>query len=188
MSMSRLLLLIFTTLLASRVLAQNPKKKEPARVDGRLVVEDGGGLFSPEAIKRAKGILREVRDTQAREMTIATFREIPESKKKEFEKLAASERDKFWQDWAHSEAKGTRGVFVFICRSPGHITVMADKQVRDQGFVFSDEQRVRDLLLEPLRDSAKVEKEADKLALRDKGLEKAAEYVRDAYKKMVKAK
>jgi hypothetical protein len=177
-------------LLALPVSAADPprKKEPPPKVEGRLIVEDGGGLFSPEAIRKAKGVLSEVRDTQTREMTIMSFREVPASRKAEFEKLTAAERPKYFAAWAAEEARGAkvRGVFVFITRSPGHVQVLADKQIRDKGFTLGDEERVRDLLLEKLRESAKAEKDEDKQALRDKGLLAAAEYVRDSYKKMVK--
>jgi hypothetical protein len=77
-------------------------------------------------------------------------------------------------------------VFILICRKPSHLTVLADKEVRDKGFAGTDEQRVRDILMERFRAGSKLEKEVDKRGEFDKGLINAAEYVRDAYKKMVK--
>ena len=177
-------------LLAPLAPAQAKKeKKEPPKVEGRLIVEDGAGFFSPEAIKRAKGMLAEVKDRVPREMQIMTIRELPEAKAKEFDKLTdAAGKDRFFSDLAKAEARGAkaRGVFVFICRKPGQLTVLADKEVRDKGFAGSDEQRVRDVLIEKFRAGAQLDKEEDKRAAYDKGLLSAAEYVRDAYKKMAK--
>lgn len=171
--------------------AAQPKKekKDPPKIDGRLIVEDGAGFFSPEAIRKAKGALAEVHDIYRREMLVMTLRELPEAKAKEFAKLAdASAKDRFFHDLANDEAKASqaRGVFVLICRNPSHLTLLLDREVRDKGFAGADELRVRDLLIEKFRAGSKLEKEADKRAEFDKGLINAAEYVRDAYKKMVK--
>lgn len=165
------------------------EKKEPPRVEGRLVVEDGAGFFSPEAIKRAKGMLAEVKDRVPREMQIMTIRELPEAKAKEYNKAADEKaQDQVFIDFAKQEARAAkaRGVFIIICLNPRHLMVLADKQIQDKGFGGSDEQRVKDLLVENLRAGRKKDRDEDKRAAYDKGLLSAAEYVRDAYKKMAK--
>lgn len=181
---------LLIALMATPALAQTKKKETPKQplVEARLIVEDAGGMFSPEAIKKAKSVLSEIKDVQSREMDIITFKGIPESKKIAFEKLKADERSKWFSEWAFDEAKTSKakGVFVFICRSPGHIVVLVDKALRDKGFTATDEQRIRDVLAEKFRESTKIEKEDEKQTLRDKGLLNATEFVRDAYKKMVR--
>jgi hypothetical protein len=170
--------------------AQTKKeKKDPPKIDGRLIVEDGAGFFSPESIKRAKSALSEVHDIYRREMQVMTLRELSETKAKEFEKLTDTPaKERFFSELANEEAKAAkaRGVFVLVCRKPAHLTVLADKEIRDKGFAGADEQRVRDILIERFRAGSKLEKEVDKRSEFDKGLINAAEYVRDAYKKMVK--
>jgi hypothetical protein len=165
------------------------EKKDPPKIDGRLIVEDGAGFFTPEAIRRAKGILSEARDIYPREMLVMSLRDLSEAKIKEYEKLAdSSAKERFFSEIAHEEARASkaRGVFVLICRKPSHLIVLADKDVRDKGFAGSDEQRVRDVFVERFREGSKQEKEEEKRAIFDKALISAAEYVRDSYKKMVK--
>jgi hypothetical protein len=167
---------------------KDAKKDSPAKIDGRLIVEDSASLFSADGIKKAKEILAELKDTGAPEMNVVTFKELPESKKKDFEAAKDKEttRTRFFTDWAKAESKGARGVFVLICVSPARIQTLVDKQLRDKGFTAKDETALADLLLAKFRETRKVEKEEEKAALRDKGLILAAEYVRDVYKKIAK--
>lgn len=167
---------------------KDPKKDPPAKAEGRLIVEDSAALFSADAIKKAKEILAEVKDLGMREMTVTTFKEIPESKKKEFEtaKTNESSRVRFFSDWAKAEAKGSRGVIVLICVNPPRIQSAVDKQMRDKGFAKKDETALDDLLLAKFRETLKIDKAEEKAALRDKALIQAAEHVRDVYKKIGK--
>jgi hypothetical protein len=178
-------------LLAPLAQAQSGKAKETVRLaaKGRLICEDTAGIFSPEAIKKAKGYLAEVQDHYSHEMEILSLRELPEAKRKEFEKLTdTAAKEHFFTELARDEAKASqaRGVFVLIVRKPHYLIVLTDRQTKDKGFTSSDEQRVRGLFLDAFRDASKAEKEEDKQALYDKGLLSAAEYVRDAYKKIAK--
>lgn len=180
---------VFSALVVSSALAE-PKKKETVlpKVEGRLIVQDQGDLFSPDGVKKAKSILAEVMDRSSREMFVVTYKELPEAKKKSFEKLDNSaDKQRFFEDWIKEELKGqqARGVVVFICRSPGHVHVLADKQIRDKGFGSSDEKQLVTILLEKFKE-ARDKPEEERAAIRDKGLLNAAEYVRDAYKKMVR--
>jgi hypothetical protein len=167
---------------------QAKKEKERPKIEGRLIVEDRAELFSPEGVKRAKAILGEIKDTTHREMSLVTFRVLPEAKKREYDKLdSPASRRRLFSDWARDEARDqkARGVFVLVCRSPGHIEILVDKAIRDKGFSARDEERVVAFLLEKFKD-AKDKPEDEQTAIRDKGLLNAAEYVRDAYKKMVR--
>jgi len=182
--------LLMVLLLAGPAAAQPKKKDEKLAVktDARLVVGDAAGMFSAEGIKKAKAIVAEVHDHFPFEMTIITTKEMPADRKKDFDKLDnAADKPKFYTDWAIAEAKlhKARGIFVLVCRSPGHIHVLADKAIRDKGLTIRDEELIRDMLLEKFRE-AKDKPEAEQTELRDKGLVKATEFVRDAYKKMIK--
>jgi uncharacterized protein len=126
-------------------------------------------------------------------MYILTFKELPEAKKKAFEKLDKDDkaaRGKFFRDWAIEEAKDEKasGVFVLICRKPGQVEILADKAIRDKGFTHRDEEHIAELLISKLREAAETKDKTpqEQTAIRDKGLIAAVDFVRDAYKKMVK--
>ena len=164
-------------------------KKDLPKVDGRLIVEDNAGLFGPDGIRKAKGILAEVRDHQQRQMEVITVRELSESKQKEIDKLTdAADRERFFTELTREEAKicQAMGVFVAIYRKPFHVKVLCDKETRNKGFSLADEQRIKDAFVEKLNEASKAEKEDEKQVLRDKGLLNAAECVRDTYKKIVR--
>lgn len=183
-----LALLLLAPLTGGPIRAQATKGKDLPKADARLVVDDGGGMFSAEGIKKAKTILAEVHDHYLFEMTILTFKDMPAEKKKTFEKLTTpAEKQRLFNDWAVEEAKGrkARGVFVLVCRSPGYVHVIADKAIRDKGLTARDEELVKNFLLEKFRE-AKEQTEEEQDLIRDKGLRNAVEFVRDAYKKMVK--
>lgn len=175
--------------------AGEPAKKEKAKtpVEARLIVSDPGELFSSDAIKKAKASMAEVKDRFSREMSIITYKELPEDRKKAYDKLDKEDktaRNRFFRDWAIEEAKGdrARGVFVLICRSPGQVHILADSAIRAKGFTIRDEEQVRDLLVARFRE-AKEAKEKNKsdeeqTTIRDKGLLAAVDFVKDAYKKM----
>jgi uncharacterized protein len=119
---------------------------------------------------------------------VVTYRELTTAKQKEFEKLDKPEaKREFWSEWGKNELPGLKahGVVVLICRSPGHIAVYVDRAVRDQGFTVRDEQLVERMLLEKFKE-ASDKPEAEQSAIHDKGLINAAEFVGDAYKKMVR--
>ena len=157
-------------------------------IEARLTVEDHAGLFTPEAVKRAKAVLAEVKLPMARELTVVTFKEIPAARKADFEKIGKDDREarkRFFTEWARQEAKEDRakGIFVLVCRSPGYIQVLIDRATREHGFNQENEDRLAGLLLERFREAAKVKSESEQQALRDKALVQAAEYVRDALRR-----
>jgi hypothetical protein len=166
--------------------AQTKKEKPKPKVDARLIVEDGGNLFSREAIAKAKSILAEASDVHSREMYVVTFKDLPEAKWKQFEKVeSAADRKRFFTDWAKDEARDdrARGVFVLISRKPGHIEILSDRALRDKGFSTRDEEQVLKMLLDKFKDAA-GKQDDEQTNIRDKGLINAAEFVRDAYKKI----
>ncbi len=175
-------------LCAAPVVAQSKKQKDRPRVEAQLIVNDGGGMFTADGIKKAKAAMAEIKDHIPREMMVVTYRELTVAQKKEFEKLDNPEaRREFWSEWGKNELAGLKahGVVVLICGSPGHLAVYVDRPVRDQGFTVRDEQLVERMLLEKFKEAAE-KPEAERPAIHDKGLINAAEFVSDAYKKMVR--
>jgi len=178
--------LILAAACATPVFAQS--KKDPPKIEGRLIVDDGAGLFTTDGMKKAKAMFLDIKDRYSREMLIVTYKELTAAQKKDFEKLEKPEaKQQFWSEWGKTEMAALKphGVAVLICRSPGHIQVYADNSIRTQGFTVHDEQLVMKGLLETMKE-AKDKPEAEQAAIRDKGLLNAAEFVRDAYKKMVR--
>jgi uncharacterized protein len=87
--------------------------------------------------------------------------------------------NRFWADFTQSDAKGDRakGIYILICRSPGHIHILADKALRDRGFDNAKESRVREILFASFKD-AKDKSDTEQTSIRDKGLLDAISYLR----------
>jgi hypothetical protein len=164
----------------------DPKKL----VDARLIVEDDGGLFSEDGIKRAKETLSAWRDKLPQEVYIHTMKELPKSDKTTWEKIDkknTSAVNDFWAELAKNGARTSKakGIYMLICRSPGHIQVITDRPTRERGFQGSNERKVIALLRDSFTE-AKEKPEKEQSEIRDKGLLKAIEYIKDQYRSFTK--
>jgi len=149
----------------------------PAKKPGNLVVYDDGKLFTAAGIDKAQGVLSGAEFDHGLTVTVDTFAEIPEGKKAEY---TDAKKAQFFKNWANELAKGDRakGIFVLVCRKPGYIEVIADKETRDRGFTNENEQKLKTTLLESFSEAAKHKDDAAKQGeIRDNGLKAAAEYI-----------
>ena len=104
-------------------------------------VNDEAKLFSPEAVAQADGRIQDIVHHFHRDLTIDTIESIPADMQAEYQQ---SGKAKFFLDWADRRAKDKRlqGIYVLICKNPGHLEIVLDKSIREHGFTFAD----RDLL------------------------------------------
>ncbi|MBY0458818.1 MAG: hypothetical protein K2V38_15885 [Gemmataceae bacterium] len=177
--MKRLLSLATVAALAAGVLAipgvARADKVAPPKKAGVLQVYDTGGLFTSKGIDRAKSTLGDTKFDHGLMMTVDTHKETPDGRKK-FE--SDGEKQKFFQQWAKDLAKDdkAKGIYVLVCRSPGWVEVIADKETRDRGFSAKDEQELRDIFLKAFREAA-GKPEDEQFKLRDDALGAAVGYV-----------
>jgi uncharacterized membrane protein YgcG len=164
---------------ASPALASKPAPSKP----GVLIVEDGAGLFSRDGIKKAKNEFAQLKSTNERQVTILTMSTLPAADAAEFDKIGADDKTAargFWADFTQREVRGERakGVFVLVCRKPGHVHIVADRAMRDQGFDAGKQNKIREILLASFND-AKGKQDAEATPIRDKGLFDAVSTLRD---------
>ena len=90
-------------------------------------VRDDGHFFKPETLKKANDIIREIHDEFKQDLVIETFQTPPggEEKAKQLKATTGEARERFFKDWLRQRAEAERvgGVYVLICRSPGHVEV-----------------------------------------------------------------
>ncbi len=164
---------------ARPALAETKVPNTPALVS----IEDSAEVFSDAAKARAKTTIQNSVGEGNRQVHIETYKALSAAEKSELD--AASDKDKFWKDWAKAKAKahGDRGVVVMVNRSPGHVEVLVDKLYHEHGFTNEKEQKVRSLLLTSLKEAAKAKTDgktdAEQTALRDAGLQSMSDYLRD---------
>ena len=161
-----------------------PARAEAVLKDGVLTVHDDAKTFSPEGIKKAKDEFAKLHTRTGRVVTIETMAKLPDAERAKLVKLkddAAGQR-KFWNEYAKTQAKEekARGVFILISRSPGHVEVLADEEMTRKGFEGRKVDGLEEMFVTALRESAKADhkdKPAEQLAIRDKALFSAVEYL-----------
>jgi uncharacterized protein len=147
-----------------------------------LIVEDNAGMFSPEAIAKAKKTVAASIGKGVRQVHLETFKALSQDEKKEFD-AAGEDKAAFWKKWSQSRLVGDRGVVILVNRSPGHVDVLADRQMRERGFSNEKEKKVSKLLLDAFHKAKQAQDagkpEAEQQAIRDEGLQTVAEYLKE---------
>jgi uncharacterized protein len=172
-----------TAILAGGLVATPALASKETMQPGHLLVHDDAKLFTPSGIDQAKKVLADTLFDHGVSVRVSTFLHPPESKKAAAE--AAKNDPVQWREfvtaWAKEQAsnEGAKGIFVLICRYPGGIAVIADKQTRDRGFTDADEQQMQETLIKAFRESVGPDHKdrPDAALLRDAGLKAAVEFV-----------
>src|SRR5579864_6897407 len=117
-------------------------------------IKDDAGFFSQKALDKANARLDELKKEYGKEVRIETFKTVPGGKADEVAKMDRGERGKFFEKWARERATAERakGIFILICKQPGHVQVEEDRQTRDQGFGASERAELRDKFLAGFRE------------------------------------
>ncbi len=147
---------------------------------GSLKVYDDAKLFSAEGIGKAETTLSGATFEDGLGVTIDTYKEIPEGKKGQLkDPKSDAEKARFFAAWAKESAKNdkAKGIYILVCRSPGYVEIIADRETRERGFDAGNEKALRDTLLTGFREAAKAGDEAKQTEVRDAALARAAEYV-----------
>jgi len=93
-------------------------------------------FFKPETVEKANEIVREIRDRYGKDLIVETFSSVPPSDRAEVTKMSHEDREKYISEWANRLAREQRvnGIFVLICRSPGHVEVAVDRETEKKDF------------------------------------------------------
>jgi uncharacterized membrane protein YgcG len=113
-------------------------------------VQDGAGFFKPETIAKANDLLAEIGKKHDKDLLIETYATVPADKVEAVKAMDKEARAKFFQEWANSRARRRRvnGVYVLICKEPGHIQVEVGHETQKIAFTTKDRDRLRDLLID----------------------------------------
>jgi len=116
-------------------------------------VKDDAGFFSPAAISQASEGIKEIKRSYNKDFQVETFRTVPPDKAAKFKTLGDAARKRFFADWAASRAKALnlQGVYLHICKQPGHLEVSIDDGTLKKALRDTDRDGVRALLLDAFR-------------------------------------
>jgi len=116
-------------------------------------IRDGAGFFSRKALGEANARIAEIEKNYGKEIRIETFKTVPDGKVDVVSRMTKGERAGFFEKWARDRATSehVRGIYILICRNPGHVQVEEDRQTRNQGFGLADRNALSEKLLAGFR-------------------------------------
>ncbi len=129
---------------------------------GALTVIDDAKIFSPEAITQAANKMKETKFDHGLHFTVDTYKEIPADRKSAYSKDKEKE---FFKEWAGSVVRTDKdkGPYVLICKNPGWIEVLEDKETLNRGghHVATN---LKKIFLDAMKDSARQDRRMNKRA------------------------
>jgi hypothetical protein len=96
-------------------------------------IHDEGKFFSPDAIKQANDIIREISRQSGRDLLIETFPSVPADQADKVKAMSTDERTKFFRQWAEERARQAvvNGVYILVTKEPRHLEVLYTEKARD---------------------------------------------------------
>jgi hypothetical protein len=149
-------------------------------ISGELIVVDKADFFSNDAIKQAKADFALLQSANERRVVIHTINALPDDAKADFAKRSGvKEKRDFWRQFAIEQAKTDKNadVFILICRSPGHVQVIADETMRKGGFVDKEEEDIAKIFIDKFNET-KGKPPKETMALHDAALLAAVKELR----------
>jgi uncharacterized protein len=136
-------------------------------------VKDEAHFFSAGAVEKADRVIRDVKERYHKDLLLETVKTPPDDQADKVKKMDRPERERFFEEWAgkRSRQEGVQGVYVLICKEPGHVQVEVGDETRQRAFTVENRDRLRDILVK-----------AFKAKEYDEGLLDGVEYVRHAIK------
>jgi uncharacterized membrane protein YgcG len=102
-------------------------------------IKDEAKVFSPEAVKKANDMIRDIARKHGVDFLVETFNTVPGEQAEKVKGLDPQERTKFFQSWARERINHhvVHGVYVLVCKNPQYIRVeVSDKAVSRFGSAF----------------------------------------------------
>ena len=138
-------------------------------------IKDDAHFFKAETLAKANNVVRQIHDEFKQDLVIETFPTPPggAEKAKQLKEMTAAEREKFFANWLRERARDERigGVYVLICRSPGHVEVGTGLNTEAKAFTAANRDHLKKIIFDRLKENEP-----------DKGLIDAVEYARDTMK------
>ncbi|MEI8375017.1 MAG: hypothetical protein WCJ35_19505 [Planctomycetota bacterium] len=130
--------LLLFAVLASGFIGASPSEGAAAKIN------DWGLLFSDSAVQQATGKLLKIFSRFKVDVMIETFPSIPENMKSQYKPDNPTEKADFFRRWAvtRAEDEGIKGIYILICKSPGHLQIEPDKSTRMRAFTLEDSSRL----------------------------------------------
>jgi uncharacterized cupredoxin-like copper-binding protein len=123
--------------------------------------KDGGMFFKPETIQKADKKIRSIYQNYRKDVIVETFLAVPPALEKKFRAdhkitsatLTRAETAELFDTWAkqREEELGLNGVYILICKKPGHIHVGIDAETRKKALPIKDRDKLAAMVLEKFK-------------------------------------
>jgi len=135
------------------------------------VIKDDGKFFSPEAVKKANEVIREIAKKYQKDLLIETFEKVPDAQAERVKAMSREERNKFFQNWAEDreDIAVVNGIYILVCKQPPQLNIVVTAKTRSS-FDQQAYEKLREIL---------IKKFAEKKY--DDGLQAAVEFVRSKF-------
>ncbi len=104
-------------------------------------VSDEARFFSPDAVAKANQKIREIYRDYGKDLLIETVLRVPPDMQTKYKALG---KRKFFAHWAikRAEDSGCKGIYILLCKSPGHLQIEVGRSTRQRGFTLPDRDRL----------------------------------------------
>lgn len=118
-------------------------------------IHDEAGLFSRETVSAAERQIAALERQHRHGVTIETFETVSAGRRAEFEKMSASEKNRFYSEWLEQRARKQRaeGLFILVTKEPRHVQVGVSSRLRAAGFTDAAKQDVLQTLLADFKEN-----------------------------------
>lgn len=111
----------------------------------KTFVQDQAGLFDPAVINSVNQELAQTDQQYHEDLVVESFAAIPAVKEADERRLGKKE---FFAEWARERAKALQvtGVYVLICKHPGHLQVEVGNETRKRAFTLANRDQLVQIL------------------------------------------
>jgi uncharacterized membrane protein YgcG len=116
-------------------------------------VRDEAGFFTPAAARQADDDLAAIKKLFDVDVRIETVKSVPTTRVTEVKEMNPTQRSQFFAQWAQERMAATNvdGIYVLICKAPGHLQVEVGQKTEKKTFTKEDAVALRSALLTPFR-------------------------------------
>ena len=114
-------------------------------------VNDEAKFFSDEAVEKANQTIQKIHaDFMKQNVLVETVPAIPD----ELQAKAKAMGDKFFPYWTAKRIEDAKfgGIYILLCRRPGHLQIDVDKRTGQKAFLAADREQLIKLMSAQLRE------------------------------------
>jgi hypothetical protein len=113
-------------------------------------VVDRANFFSNTAIEKADRQINDIARSTGKDLLVEAVPSIPADQQRDYKDLG---KQAFFSRWAGARAQtaGVRGIYILLCKEPGHLQIKPDRQMLRGPFTQDDAQQLQRQMLPQLK-------------------------------------